>query len=268
MNIVRIERNGVEFFTVEATGESGMSVSGLARLCGVAQPRISEILHKSAIGLEGFESLKPLLGKNCELSVGSSYKNVTVIADWACACIIEYYALDARKTTPEAKYALRQFNKMGVRSWIQSITGWQQPQTTKLSPYWCDRLIVYYQRNQIPPGWWSIFEETIKIVAELERCGYVMPEDQIVDISVGLCWANYLRSKGYIVKGITQTYPHWYPGWKYPVDAYLYPDSLRADFQLWLKAEYIPHKLPAYFRTKDSSALPAIARMLGLPQSK
>ena len=29
MNITRVERDGVEFFTIDATGESGMSESGL-----------------------------------------------------------------------------------------------------------------------------------------------------------------------------------------------------------------------------------------------
>ena len=34
MNITRVERDGVEFFTIDDTGESGMSEIGLARLCG------------------------------------------------------------------------------------------------------------------------------------------------------------------------------------------------------------------------------------------
>ena len=35
MTITRVIRDDVEFFTNDATGESGMSESGLARLCGV-----------------------------------------------------------------------------------------------------------------------------------------------------------------------------------------------------------------------------------------
>ncbi|MGB3208691.1 MAG: hypothetical protein WBB28_27190 [Crinalium sp.] len=127
--IIRQEQDGVEFFTIQATGESGMSQSGLARLCGTEPRRIAETLSKAVGDLNLPESLKPLQGKDFELAVGSSYKNATVIADWAIACIVEYYALDARKPTEEAKYAYRQFAKMGVRSWIQGITGWSHCET-------------------------------------------------------------------------------------------------------------------------------------------
>jgi hypothetical protein len=174
MNITRVERDGVEFFTIDATGESGMSESGLARLCGVAQQSINRLLHKSVtasppkkasnsspgMGLPltandrqksksvttnppekssnsspdmGLplatsdlpESLRSLQGKKIELALGSAYKNVKIIRDDVCAGVIEYYALDSRQPTPEAKYALRQFTRLGIRSWIQGITGWQ-----------------------------------------------------------------------------------------------------------------------------------------------
>ncbi|NKB16929.1 MAG: hypothetical protein HC770_00405 [Pseudanabaena sp. CRU_2_10] len=45
MNITRVERDGVEFFTINATGESGMSESGLARLCGVTHQAINKLLQ-------------------------------------------------------------------------------------------------------------------------------------------------------------------------------------------------------------------------------
>ena len=50
MNITRVERNGVEFFTIDATGESGMSESGLARLCGVAPQTVNELLQNWVTG--------------------------------------------------------------------------------------------------------------------------------------------------------------------------------------------------------------------------
>ncbi|NJL42235.1 MAG: hypothetical protein HC856_00180 [Pseudanabaena sp. RU_4_16] len=144
MNITRVERDGVEFFTINATGESGMSESGLARLCGVTHQAINKLLQKSVatnasqkssdsspdIGLplatsDLPESIRALQGKKIELVLGSAYKNVKIIRDDVCAGVIEYYALDTRQPTPEAKYALRQFTRLGIRSWIQGITGWQ-----------------------------------------------------------------------------------------------------------------------------------------------
>jgi hypothetical protein len=131
MNITRVERDGVEFFTIDATGESGMSESGLARLCGVTHQAINKLLQKSVAtnppekGLDsspdmGFplatsdlpESIRSLQGKKIELVLGSAYKNVKIIRDDVCAGVIEYYALDSRQPTPEAKYALRQFTRL------------------------------------------------------------------------------------------------------------------------------------------------------------
>lgn len=48
MTITRVIRDNVEFFTIDDTGESGMSQSALARLCGVSQQGVNKILHKMA----------------------------------------------------------------------------------------------------------------------------------------------------------------------------------------------------------------------------
>ena len=45
MNITRVERDGVEFFTIDETGESGMSESGLARLCGVTRVAVNKVVR-------------------------------------------------------------------------------------------------------------------------------------------------------------------------------------------------------------------------------
>ena len=44
-NITRVIVDGIEFFTVDDTGESGMSESGLARLCGVSQQGVNKLLR-------------------------------------------------------------------------------------------------------------------------------------------------------------------------------------------------------------------------------
>lgn len=45
--------DGVEFFTVLETGESGMSVSGVARLCGVSHQAVRDELYQAAQQGEG-----------------------------------------------------------------------------------------------------------------------------------------------------------------------------------------------------------------------
>jgi len=47
MDILRRESKGIEFFSVQTTGESGMSQSGLARMCGVTQKAVDNLLVKT-----------------------------------------------------------------------------------------------------------------------------------------------------------------------------------------------------------------------------
>ena len=49
MNITRVERDGVEFFTIDATGESGMSEAGLARLCCVSRQAVMKVLRETGV---------------------------------------------------------------------------------------------------------------------------------------------------------------------------------------------------------------------------
>jgi len=41
---IRTEQNGIEYFTIVATGESGMSQSGLARACGISRQSIIKLV--------------------------------------------------------------------------------------------------------------------------------------------------------------------------------------------------------------------------------
>ena len=56
MSILRYEENGIEFFTVESTGESGISHRGLAILCGVSHWTINDLVKN----LEAKKALKRL----------------------------------------------------------------------------------------------------------------------------------------------------------------------------------------------------------------
>ncbi len=129
MSILRREENNVEFFTIQATGESGMSQSGLARLCGVTQKAVDNLLERLSMS-SCPDFLKPLQCK--ELTLGTSYHeyhNITIIKDSVCARILEWYAFESQRPTEKARQAFRQFAAMGIRVWIQSLTGWQNSVT-------------------------------------------------------------------------------------------------------------------------------------------
>lgn len=107
--IIRAVEDGVEFFTVEATGESGMSQAGLARLCGVTRQAIDKLINSVSTS-DCPDFLKPLQGK--ELTVTTSvgqYKNATIIKDEVCATVLEWYAFESQRPNDTARYSYRKF---------------------------------------------------------------------------------------------------------------------------------------------------------------
>ena len=99
MNITRVERDGVEFFTIDATGESGMSESGLARLCGVAQQSMNTFLkslRNLPTGKNDKSALNPALDGNVWLQARglsaiekTQIRNLAVVRADACAMVID-----------------------------------------------------------------------------------------------------------------------------------------------------------------------------------
>ena len=131
MNITRVERDGVEFFTIDETGESGMSESGLARLCGVAASSVHRFVSNSAVRWDHEKTLDPkfrktisLCATNRENSSLSQQSNLKVLSATVCARTIEYFAFDAKSKTEEALFAYRKFAIKGMNAWIQDATHW------------------------------------------------------------------------------------------------------------------------------------------------
>ena len=131
MTITRVIRDGVEFFTIDATGESGMSQTGLANLCGVSHQAINKIL-RNLVATNGEESaLKTRLDgkvwlqpKGLSSIERSKITNLSIVRASACASIIEHYAFESKYKTQEALFAYRKFGAMGITAWIQEMTEW------------------------------------------------------------------------------------------------------------------------------------------------
>ena len=131
MTITRVIRDDVEFFTIDATGESGMSETGLARLCGVSRQAVMKTTRE--MGVTKNENRDPK-------STPSQYSRVqpkgltpeergyishfSFLSASVCADVIEHYAIDSRHNTKEALFAYRKFAKLGITTWIQGITEW------------------------------------------------------------------------------------------------------------------------------------------------
>lgn len=129
--IVRVERDGVEYFTIKATGRSGLSGTGMARSLGVSKESISALaakVQKSVSGSDLPESLKPLLGQDIQCQ--AKWKNIKIYTSECWACFADYFAHDAKKTTKQALATYRLFGRKGSESYIQTQTGWLPEQYT------------------------------------------------------------------------------------------------------------------------------------------
>jgi hypothetical protein len=97
--IIRTVENDVEFFTIAETGESGISVSGLALLCGVSKQAISKLINNLSTK-EATKSLQDWADKDLNLSTTTRKQGGTVKifrADF-CASVIMHYAFSGNQT--------------------------------------------------------------------------------------------------------------------------------------------------------------------------
>ena len=131
MNVTRVIRDGVEFFTIEATGESGMSESGLALLCCVSHQAVNKVVRSLVATWDQDKSLEPHRNRGVRLQPSKDSKtsrgdnaDISLIRAEACAKVIEYYAFESKYKTQEALFAYRKFAAAGITSWIQGITNW------------------------------------------------------------------------------------------------------------------------------------------------
>jgi DNA-binding transcriptional regulator GbsR (MarR family) len=132
MTITRVVRDDVEFFTIDATGESGMSEIGLARLCDVARQSVSQVLRDMVAGKTDQKTLQPMQRKDLWLQAKgvtsiekSKISNLSIIRASVCAKVIKHYAFDSRHKTQKALFAYQMFAEMGINSWIQEMTDWR-----------------------------------------------------------------------------------------------------------------------------------------------
>jgi hypothetical protein len=114
-----VAENGIEFYVSNDGTEAGVSIRGLARLCGVSTSTISEAFGKNAS-----ETIKSLLGEDFRCSANFEAANgAKIINSEAAAKIIKYYAYESKAANDTAKHSLSKFLEMGFTSWVKKVTG-------------------------------------------------------------------------------------------------------------------------------------------------
>lgn len=161
-----------------------------------------------------------------------------------------------------------------VRQWYLEVEKeWRQlkQQAVSIKPsglVWYDRLKLFKEQNahKIPVGYFSIFHETIDLISEFERVGYIIPDNQVPDISIGKRWGKYLRDNQIATDVIN--YVHTYPDGR-EVTCLAYHENHLPLFRKWFREQYKPTGLPEYARyRKDSDFTGAVYKLLGyLPPS-
>ncbi len=131
--VVELSENdkGIEldFYTVLATGESGMSQSTLAKLAGVNKSSICR-LESTLVTKAPSHYLESYINKGFTLVTSDQAKltidgqdtgNLNIYKSDFCAAVITHYAMKGNQV---ALYYLANFCSLGITKWIHGITGW------------------------------------------------------------------------------------------------------------------------------------------------
>lgn len=151
-----------------------------------------------------------------------------------------------------------------VSQWVYDwMNGKSSPSSTGV-PYHLRRYVANQQN--VPVGHFSILTElTQALIAPLEIMGYTLPEHMVPDISHGLMFCKWLRSKGVDTDTLPK-YWHIYEDGR-RVQAKAYPESLLADWRRHFREEWLPNKAISYFSGRDSAALQFLPKLLPKPKA-
>jgi hypothetical protein len=91
-----------------------------------------------------------------------------------------------------AKFALQ------VSRWTQELLTKGNVSLTEApkAPYHWQRLQTFQQKTgRIKPGFFCIFQEITPLVRDLESYGYILPENAVIDSSIGKRFCDHLRDE-------------------------------------------------------------------------
>lgn len=122
--------------------------------------------------------------------------------------------------------------------------------------------------NKIPYNYFSVLNEMwTQVYKEFEKAGYILPDVSEIgkalmpDISVGKCFAKYLRAMGFQEWNQCRKYLHEFADGRC-VKALMYPVDLLPTFIRYVHEEWIPKRASAYLKSRDPKALEYLPKLL------
>jgi DNA-binding XRE family transcriptional regulator len=264
MEIIQKKEDGVEFYTIALTGQSGMSQSGLAILAGVSQQAVSN-LEKTLTSRAPSKVLEPFVGECLTLTTDDvtwtindkPVGNLTIYKSSYCAAVLKHYAdpdkelnniTDRQRAT--ATYSLLKFAERGITDWIQGITGWKQYRDAiKLHTDVYIRRIEHMRDHQIDDDKWMIFREAAELLILIEKNWRVPINDyDILDGSIGRKWSDHRTDQPWLRP--VGSYIHSYRDQRGERECKAYCVTELPHFRGWLRGWYVPEHLPRYLVDK------------------
>ena len=146
----------------------------------------------------------------------------------------------------------------------QWITDWMSGRVNPYMPVHVQRFLK--NRFKIPHTHFSMLNEIyLNLLAVLEDYGVIPPDKIMPDISTGLMFSEFLRSKG-IEPKLFPTYQHEFIDSLRPtVEARLYPIEYLPDFRMYFNEVWLPQKAQGYFQKRFPKALPFLPQIGQLP---
>lgn len=247
----QIEVDGVGM-GVLTDGTPFLTGRGLARLCGISNPRIVELSadwhdEKRALTRRVKEILasKSIVVDAPHIEISQRSGAFYAYPDALCIAVLEYYAFDAGEGIRDT--AIKNFRLLAgkaLHDFIYSQVGYDPEQhVPAIWRQFHDRVSLTY--NSVPSGYFSVFKEIADMIVTLGQAGLSIDSSFVPDGSVGTHWSNHWKKNKLAEKFGERTewdhnYPEYFPQAKSnPQPAKCYPESALPEFRRWMRENYI-----------------------------
>jgi len=262
---IEVERvvAGVEMGVLE-NGIPYLTQRGLATMSGAARSTIQELTQeweamqqsgvippgrmaffKDHLTRDGYDEPRLFIEIISDGSPHYAYPDIV------CTAIIEHFAFEAQRTNETALRNFRNLARYGLQKFIYDALHYVRP-----DPWVHFQERVSLLRASAPDGHFIVFHEVSGIIVDLINAELAVNDKTIPDISVGRCWGDHWRDKGFDDEyGPRIKFDHYYPpshpqSASNPQSAWAYPNVALAEFRRWFRHEYLPLKFPRYLLSK------------------